>query len=113
MPQSPHRRRIHAACGYLLVLALTVLLGSRIAIATTAPPTGTAAQTSIQGPLRAHPTNPRYSTDDSGQAIYLTGSNTWNNLQDIWDTDPPTADGPGSRLAFNQRTHCPSIQSSA
>jgi len=35
-----------------------------------------------QGPLRVHPTNPRYFTDGSGKAIYLTGSHTWNNFQD-------------------------------
>jgi hypothetical protein len=34
------------------------------------------------GPLRVHPRNPRYFTDGSGKAIYLTGSHTWNNLQD-------------------------------
>ena len=37
----------------------------------------------FQGPLRVHPTNPRYFTDNSGKAIYLTGSHTWANLQDI------------------------------
>jgi hypothetical protein len=31
-------------------------------------------------PLRVHPTNPRYFTDDSGEAIYLTGSHTWYNI---------------------------------
>ena len=35
------------------------------------------------GPLRVHPTNPRYFTDDGNKAIYLTGSHTWSNLQDI------------------------------
>ena len=35
------------------------------------------------GPLRVSPTNPRYFTDDSGKAIYLTGSHTWTNLQDV------------------------------
>jgi hypothetical protein len=35
----------------------------------------------MAGPLRVHPTNPRYFTDGSGKAIYLTGSHTWNNLQ--------------------------------
>lgn len=35
------------------------------------------------GPLYVHPTNPRYFTDGSGKAIYLTGSHTWNNLQDM------------------------------
>jgi len=34
------------------------------------------------GPLQIHPTNPRYFTDGSGKAIYLTGSHTWTNLQD-------------------------------
>ena len=37
----------------------------------------------MSGPLRVHPTNPRYFTDDSGRAIYLTGSHTWTNLQDV------------------------------
>lgn len=42
------------------------------------------------GPLRVHPENPRYFTDGSGKAIYLTGSHTWTTLQD-WgvDTAPP------------------------
>ena len=40
------------------------------------------------GPLRVHPANPRYFTDDtkmpngSVKAVYLTGSHTWYNLQD-------------------------------
>ena len=38
----------------------------------------------FHGPLRRHPTNPRYFADDSGQAIYLTGSHTWAVLQDMW-----------------------------
>ena len=40
-------------------------------------------------PLTVHPANPRYFTDSSGKAIYLTGSHTWANLQDIGLTDPP------------------------
>jgi hypothetical protein len=39
-----------------------------------------------KGPLSAHPNNPRYFTDGSGKAIYLTGSHTWNTLQD-WGTN--------------------------
>jgi hypothetical protein len=35
------------------------------------------------GPLRINPNNPRYFTDDSGRAIYLTGSHTWENFQDM------------------------------
>src|SRR5262245_50095079 len=40
------------------------------------------------GPLRVHPTNPRYFTDGSKgtdgtlKAVYLTGSHTWGNLTD-------------------------------
>ncbi len=49
----------------------------------------------VKGPLRVHPTNPRYFTDGtrladgSLKAVYLTGSHTWNNLQDMSETDPP------------------------
>jgi hypothetical protein len=38
---------------------------------------------SFNGTLRVHPDNPRYFTDNSSRAIYLTGSHTWENLQDI------------------------------
>lgn len=41
------------------------------------------------GPLRVHPDNPRYFTDDTGKAIYLTGSHTWLNLQDGGPKFPP------------------------
>lgn len=34
-------------------------------------------------PLRRHPTNPRYFTDGSGKAIFLTGSHTHTNLVDM------------------------------
>src|SRR5436190_19410273 len=48
------------------------------------PPTATR-------PLRVHPTNPRYFTDGSGKAIYLTGSHTWVNFKDYGTSDPPPA----------------------
>lgn len=41
------------------------------------------------GPLRVHPKNPRYFTDDGNRVIYLTGSHTWCNFQDCGDSDPP------------------------
>jgi len=47
------------------------------------------------GPLRVHPTNPRYFTDGtknadgSLKAVYLTGAHTWNNLVDMGKSDPP------------------------
>jgi Putative collagen-binding domain of a collagenase len=40
----------------------------------------------IRAPLKALPTNPHYFTDGSGRAVYLTGSQTWNTLQD-WGTN--------------------------
>jgi len=44
---------------------------------------------SATGPLRVCKKNPRYFTDGSGKAIYLTGSHTWNNLVDMGPSDPP------------------------
>jgi hypothetical protein len=39
--------------------------------------------------LRISPINPRYFTDGSGKAIYLTGSHTWTGLIDRGAADPP------------------------
>src|SRR5262245_55206800 len=67
------------------------------------PPAVGAPETAVRGagvapaPLRVHPTNPRYFADRSGKAVFLTGSHTWANLQDItYDgaTSPPTFDFP-------------------
>ena len=41
-------------------------------------------RTIFNGTLRKNPFNPRYFTDNSGKAIYLTGSHTWAVMQDIW-----------------------------
>ena len=38
--------------------------------------------TPAAGPLRISTVNPRYFTDGSGKVVYLTGSHTWDNLQD-------------------------------
>lgn len=51
---------------------------------------GTAGE-EARGPLRAHPTNPRYFTDGTGKAIFLTGSHTWDSLQD-WGGPTPNFD---------------------
>jgi len=37
----------------------------------------------MHGPLRICKANPRYFTDDSGKAVYLTGAHTWNNLVEM------------------------------
>lgn len=42
-----------------------------------------------RGPLRLRVSNARYFADDSGKAVYLTGSHTWNNFQDWGTSDPP------------------------
>jgi hypothetical protein len=55
------------------------------------PASITVTQPGFAGPLRVSPTNPRYFTDASGRAIYLTGSHTWPNFQDVGATDPPAA----------------------
>ncbi|MBI3922029.1 MAG: hypothetical protein HY318_11480 [Armatimonadetes bacterium] len=61
-----HKTRTSLAAG-LLVALLTA---------------GQAVGEKATGPLRVHPTNPRYFTDGSGKAVYLTGSHTWTNFQD-------------------------------
>src|SRR3954453_18771534 len=46
------------------------------------------------GPLRILKTNPRYFTDGSGKAIYLTGTQNWNNFQDNGHRFPDRQDPP-------------------
>jgi chitodextrinase len=51
------------------------------------PPSGAASATTlapgpITAPLRSLASNPNYFTDGTGKAVYLTGSQTWNSLQD-------------------------------
>lgn len=36
-----------------------------------------------RNPLKVSDINPRYFTDNSGKAVYLTGAHTWNNLVDM------------------------------
>ncbi|MEW6750535.1 MAG: DUF6298 domain-containing protein [Candidatus Latescibacterota bacterium] len=61
------------------------------------------------GPLRVHPTNPRYFTDGtqnpdgSFRAVYLTGAHTWNSLVDMGRSDPPEAFDFAAYLDFLQR----------
>jgi len=62
-----------------------------------------AAPAPATGPLKPHPTNPRYFTDGSGKAVYLTGSHTWNNLSDVGPGDPPSAFNFDAYLDFLQR----------
>jgi hypothetical protein len=54
------------------------------------------------GPLRTHSANPRYFTDESGRAVYLTGSHTWNNFQ---DTSHPAQDYTGYLRLLREKNH--------
>jgi CubicO group peptidase (beta-lactamase class C family) len=86
----------------LLAVLLSLATGSHAHAGT-----GRSAQAS--GPLRVHPTNPRYFTDGtktadgSLRAVYLTGSHTWNNLIDMDKADPPAPFDFGAYLDFLQR----------
>lgn len=76
------RRLRHAKAGAsLLALGTALLAGSVTHAADPSQP--------AKGPLRVHPANPRYFTDGSGKAIYLTGAHMWNNLVDMGRSDPP------------------------
>jgi hypothetical protein len=50
--------------------------------------------------LRVLASNPRWFTDGSGKAIYLTGSHTWGNFKDMGESDPPPAFDFGAYLDF-------------
>jgi hypothetical protein len=54
-----------------------------------------AQASAFQGPLRVGADNPRYFTDDSGRAVYLTGSHTWATLQERAGQDTPPFDYDG------------------
>jgi hypothetical protein len=68
-------------------------------------------QNAAAGPLRVHPTNPLYFTDDtklpdgSLKAVYLTGAHTWNNLVDMGRNDPPEPFDWNAYLDFLERHH--------
>lgn len=60
---------------------------------------------SLKGPLRLHPRNPRYFADSQGRIVYLTGSRTWSNLQDMGLDDPPKPFDFDSYLDFLVQHH--------
>jgi hypothetical protein len=73
-----------------LVLVAT-MLGLTTLAATSAVPAADRPSPPFAGPLRVHPVNPRYFTDDTGRAIYLTGAHTWRTVQDAGTSFPPVA----------------------
>lgn len=70
------RRRLTAIA--VVLAALGCRAGGRGAESAPRPAQGGAARL-----LRVHPLNPRYFSDGTGKAVYLTGAHTWNNLQDV------------------------------
>lgn len=73
---------------YLLTRLLGILVSAMLAVADCG---GADMGKSVlaTGPLRLSVSNPRYFTDGSQKVIYLTGSHTWANLQDMGIVDPP------------------------
>ena len=72
---------MNANSAHLLVVVLSFTIAHVV-------DAGAGQSTKASGPLRVHPTNPRYFSDGtkmsngSLRAVYLTGSHHWNNLQD-------------------------------
>jgi hypothetical protein len=71
----------------VLVAYAGILTGSHEAVSETAsgatPAATSTGEAPTAGALRAHPGNPRWLTDDSGEAIVLSGSHTWSIFQDL------------------------------
>ncbi|HZF00108.1 MAG TPA: PA14 domain-containing protein [Planctomycetota bacterium] len=83
-------------------LTLILILGGTPALLRGAAPAAAGAG----GPLVVLSSNPRYFSDGSGKAVYLTGSHVWQNLQDRGTVSPPPAFDYGAYLDFLQsRNH--------
>lgn len=71
----------------------TVILAAAAGLAAHDPligrPAPSARPMTITGPLRVSAANPRYFADPAGRIVYLTGSHTWEDLQDGGTHDPP------------------------
>ena len=91
-PAKTHQTGVpwHTALAAALITGLASLLAAR------APkrgigPSGLGAESDpvLPGPLHVSTDNPRYFADASGNVVYLAGSHTWLNFQDIGGSDPP------------------------
>ena len=65
----------------------------------------TTASAQTSGPLRQNQDNPAYFADANGKAVYLTGSHTWNSLQDMDAGNPPSPFDFDAYLDFLERHH--------
>lgn len=74
-------------------------------VVTTIKPLSKTRFTSANGLLQVSSANPRYFTDESGKAIYLTGAHTWSNFQDSGSSKPPPKFNYTSYLDFLQENN--------
>lgn len=74
---------------YSMLTQPLVILASILLVAVCSSGVEAGGRAAATGPLRPSVSNPRYVTDGSQKAIYLTGSHTWANLQDMGTVDPP------------------------
>ncbi|HKR09471.1 MAG TPA: Ig-like domain-containing protein [Gemmatimonadaceae bacterium] len=86
------------AAGGATITATSESVNGTSSITVTSPAT-TASLLHVSG------TNGRYFENASGQAVYLTGSHTWSNLQDNGTVDPPTAFDYTAYLDFLESHH--------
>jgi hypothetical protein len=68
------------------VIFLACVLITCVAFVASAPRPPDLTMSRIEAPLKVSTTNPNYFVDSQGHAVLLTGSHTWNNLQD-WGSD--------------------------
>lgn len=80
------RKTIPGIISIALVVRLLVFGMGTFVFGATPPPPVTYTPSPIKAPLKALSTNPNYFGNDTGKAVYLTGSHTWNSLQD-WGTN--------------------------
>ena len=62
-----------------------------------------AQQTPAPGPLRVHPSNPRWFADPSGKAVLLGGSHVWQNLVDNGLIVPGATSNPAPVFDYTRR----------
>ena len=86
----PEQKVEHRAHSRYSMLTQPLLVLASIVLATVCSSVVAAGEkAAATGPLRPSVSNPRYFTDGSQKAIYLTGSHTWANLQEMGTIDPP------------------------
>lgn len=79
------RMKYYTVLYFLLALVVMVLFisGLRGLMAQCHDDSVLAETTLSMGPLTVNPANPRYFTDGTGSAVYLTGSHTWSSFQKV------------------------------